>query len=52
MVLVAVSGLFVITSQLVITFVIDNYGSGSLLKLKNAKKLIKNSHFGHVKITL
>ena len=28
------------------------YISGSFLKLKNAKKLIKNSHFGHVKIAL
>jgi hypothetical protein len=26
--------------------------SGSLLKLKNAKNPIKNSHFGHVKIAL
>jgi uncharacterized membrane protein YdcZ (DUF606 family) len=29
MVLVTVFGLFVITSQLVMTFVIDNYGSDS-----------------------
>jgi hypothetical protein len=38
--------------QMIINFFRKMTNSGSLLKLKNAKKSIKNSHFGHVKIAL